>query len=69
MVGQIFKNPLDPMLRIMVADCQMNHLGHEIPFLLNTVDKEIRNFFKSKVLQSQIAAQLSDLSENIFLKK
>ncbi|GAP12181.1 hypothetical protein BECAL_03384 [Bellilinea caldifistulae] len=66
---EVHLDHIAPMLRIMVADCQMNHLGHEIPFLLNTVDKEIRNFFKSKVLQTQIAAQLSDLSENIFFEE
>lgn len=60
---------VDPMLRIMAADCQMNYLGHEIPFLLNTVDKELRNFFKGHALQIRIAAQLSELAENLFFEE
>ncbi|MEM3432783.1 MAG: hypothetical protein QXU79_00660 [Candidatus Micrarchaeaceae archaeon] len=60
---------IDPMLRITAADCQMNYLGHEIPFLLNTVDKEIRNFFKGDALQNRIAARLSELAENLFFEE
>jgi hypothetical protein len=60
---------IEPIMRIMAADCQMNHLGHEIPFLLNEVDKEIRNFFKGRALQTRIAAQLSELAENLFFEE
>lgn len=66
---ECYLDHLDPMLRIMAADCQMNYLGHEIPFLLNAVDREIRNFFKGRVLETRIAAQLSELAENVFLEE
>lgn len=66
---ECYLDHVDPMLRIMAADCQMNYLGHEIPFLLNAVDKEIRNFFKGHALQNRIAAQLSELAENIFIEE
>ena len=60
---------VNPMLRIMAADCQMNQPGHEIPFLLNEVDKEIRRFFKSDMLQIRIAAQLAQMAENLFFEE
>jgi hypothetical protein len=60
---------LEPMLRIMAADCQMNQPGHEIPFLLNEVDREIRRFFKTDLVQMRIAHRLSQNSENLFLEE
>lgn len=58
---------LPEMLRIMAADCQLNQIGHEIPFLLNLVDKEIRSFFKPNLLKDEIAFQMSKESEELFL--
>jgi len=60
---------LDPMLRIMASDCQMNLPGHEIPFLLNEVDREIRRFFKAEMVQMRIGEQLSVDSENLFFEE
>ena len=39
------------MLRIMAADCQMNNPGHEIPFLLNRIDEEVRENFSQRDLK------------------
>lgn len=60
---------LDPMLRIMASDCQMNLPGHEIPFLLNEVDREIRRFFKSDLVQMRIGQQLSKDNESLFFEE
>ena len=60
---------LDSMLRIMTSDCQMNQAGHEIPFLLNEVDREIRRFFKSDLVQMRIGHRLSQNSENLFFEE
>ena len=60
------QNHLLEMLRIMAADCQMNQPGHEIPYLLNLVDKEIQSFFRPNVLKDEIAYQLSKESEALF---
>lgn len=59
----------DPMLKIMAADCQMNHIGHEIPFLLNQVDLEIRRFFKSDVVRLRIQHRMSQDGESLFLEE
>lgn len=60
------KDYLPEMLRIMAADCQMNQPGHEIPYLLNIVDKEIQSFFRPNILKDEIAYQLSKESESLF---
>lgn len=60
---------LDPMMRLMASDCQMNLPGHEIPFLLNQVDKEIRRFFKSDMIQMRIGQQLAQDSEALFFEE
>jgi hypothetical protein len=57
---------LNPMLRLMAADCQMNYPGHEIPFLLNRIDLEIRSFFRSNVVKTKISQRLSQDSEILF---
>ena len=53
----------------MAADCQLNHVGHEIPYLLNRVDEEVRTNFKPAVLRDRIAANLSRQSEELFLEE
>jgi hypothetical protein len=54
------------LLRIMAADCQMNRPGHEIPYLLNRVDQQVRATFGSKILKDRIAAKLREHSEELF---
>src|SRR5262249_14099382 len=66
---EVHPGPLGDMLRIMAADCQLNHVGHEIPYLLNRVDEEVRNNFKPTVLRDRIAANLSRQSEELFLEE
>lgn len=60
---------IEPMLRVMAADCQMNLPGHEIPFLLNDVDKEIAHFFKPEMVQMRIGERLSRDSESLFMEE
>jgi hypothetical protein len=60
---------LEPMLRVMAADCQMNLPGHEIPFLLNDVDKEIARFFKPEMVQMRISERLAQDSESLFIEE
>ena len=60
---------LEDMLRIVAADCQLNHVGHEIPYLLNRVDEEVRNHFKQGILRDRIASALSAQSEELFLEE
>ena len=53
----------------MAADCQMNHIGHEIPFLLNRIDEEVRKNFNSRLLQDRIALQMATQSEELFFQE
>lgn len=55
---EVHEDHLEDMLRVMAADCQMNHVGHEIPYLLNRVDEEVRKNFNPKILQERITAQM-----------
>lgn len=66
---EVHRDHFRDMLRIMAADCQLNHVGHEIPYLLNRVDEEVRNGFKPGVLRDRIAANLSRQSEELFLEE
>lgn len=47
---EVHQNHLENMLRIMAADCQLNYAGHEIPYLLNRIDEEVRKNFNQKIL-------------------
>ena len=60
---------IEPMLRVIAADCQMNLPGHEIPFLLNDVDKESARFFKPKLVQMRISERLARDSESLFIEE
>ena len=60
---------LDDMLRIMSADCQMNNVGHEIPYLLNRVDEEVRHNFSQRLLKNAVAGQLAMESEELFFEE
>ena len=63
------KDHLENMLRIMAADCQMNNPGHEIPFLLNRIDQEVRRNFSQRILKDQIAVQMATHSEELFFEE
>lgn len=63
---EVHEAHFEDMLRIMCADCQMNNVGHEIPYLLNRVDEEVRARFKPQILQDRIALQLATESEEVF---
>lgn len=63
---EVHRKHLEDMLRIMAADCQMNSPGHEIPFLLNRIDEEVRKNFDPRILKDRIAAQMAAESEELF---
>ena len=63
---EVHKDHLEDMLRIMEADCQMNNAGHEIPFLLNRIDEEVRKNFSPHILKNQIAEKMAIQSEELF---
>jgi hypothetical protein len=66
---EVHEDHLENMLRILIADCQMNHAGHEIPFLLNRVDEEVRRNFNSRILQDRIALRMATQSEELFFEE
>jgi hypothetical protein len=66
---EVHQDHLDDMLRIMAADCQLNHLGHEIPYLLNRVDEEVRRYFSPEILRDRIASTMARQSEELFLEE
>ena len=53
----------------MAADCQLNNVGHEIPFLLNRIDEEVRKNFNPRILQDRIAVQMATQSEELFFEE
>jgi hypothetical protein len=66
---EVHEDHLQNMIRIMTSDCQMNHAGHEIPFLLNRVDEEVRRNFNSRILQDRIALRMATQSEELFFEE
>ena len=60
---------LEDMLRIVAADAQMNNAGHEIPYLLNRVDEEVRRNFNPKILQNRISLKMATQSEELFFEE
>ena len=66
---EVHKDHLENMLRIMTADCQMNNAGHEIPFLLNRIDEEVRKNFNPQILKDRIAFQMATQSEELFFEE
>ena len=66
---EVHKDHLEDMLRIMEADCQMNNPGHEIPFLLNRIDEEVRQNFSQRILKDRIAVQMATHSEELFFEE
>jgi hypothetical protein len=57
---------LEEMVRIMAADCALDHVNHEIPHLLSLVDQEIRAHCPSGILREQIARRMAISSEELF---
>lgn len=66
---EVHKDHLEDMLRIMAADCQMNNIGHEIPFLLNRIDENVQRTFTQRLLRDRIAAQMATQSEELFFEE
>jgi hypothetical protein len=66
---EVHENHLEDMLRIMAADCQINNVGHEIPYLLNRVDEAVQHAFKQSILRERIANQMSRQSEELFFEE
>jgi hypothetical protein len=66
---EVHKDHLDDMLRIMAADCQLNYMGHEIPYLLNRIDEEVKTNFRSSILRDRISSRLARQSEELFLEE
>jgi hypothetical protein len=57
------------MVRILAADCQLNYVGREVPYLLNRVHEEVRGCFCPGILRDRIAARLARQSEELFLEE
>jgi hypothetical protein len=66
---EVHEDHLENMICIMTSDCQMNHAGHEIPFLLNHIDEEVRRNFNSRILQDRIALRMVTQSEELFFEE
>jgi hypothetical protein len=66
---EVHEDHLHDMLRIMAADCQLNYVGREIPYLLNRVHQEVRSGFRASILRDRIAARLARQSEELFLEE
>lgn len=66
---EVHEDHLHDMLRIMAADCQLNFVGREIPYLLNRVHEEVRSSFRPSILRDRIAARLARQSEELFLEE
>jgi len=66
---EVHEDHLHDMLRILAADCQLNYVGREIPYLLNRVHEEVRSGFRPSILRDRIAARLARQSEELFLEE
>ena len=66
---EVHADHLETMLRIMAADCQLNNAGHEIPYLLNRIDEEIRGNYGARILRDRIAARMSQQGEELFFEE
>lgn len=63
---EVLEDHLEDMLRVLAADAHMSQEGHEIPYLLNLVDDEIRRMFKRHKLLSDIALKMNQTSDAIY---
>ena len=63
---EVHASHFEDMVRIMAGDCQINNPGHEIPYLLNRIDEEVRKHFNPWILSNRIASQMAMESEELF---
>jgi hypothetical protein len=66
---EVHQDHLADMLRVLAADCQLNYVGREVPYLLNRVDEEVRYQFRPGILRDRIAANLARQKEELFLEE
>ena len=66
---EVHADHLSDMIRIMAADCQINHVGHEIPYLLNRADEEVRRHFSPQILKMAVSKRLAKESEDLFFSE
>lgn len=66
---EVHADHLETMLRILASDCQLNNAGHEIPYLLNRIDEEVRGNYGSRILRDRIAARMSQHGEELFFEE
>jgi len=66
---EVHQDHMADMLRISAADCQLNHVGHEIPYLLNRVDEEVRRHFSPAILRDRITGTMARQGEELFLEE
>lgn len=59
----------EDMIRIMAADTQLNYVGHEIPFLLNRIDEEVRRTLNQRILKDAISARMAKESDELFIQE
>ena len=59
------RSDLELVLRVLAADCQLEYPGHEIPFLLNRVDLEVRHAFCPQLFERHIRSALASRGEEL----
>ena len=65
---EVHQNNLVELMNLVAADCALTHIGHEIPYLLDLVDQEIRAISPTDLLKNQIAAAMHRESEELFFQ-
>ncbi|HEY1298111.1 MAG TPA: hypothetical protein VGJ60_33950 [Chloroflexota bacterium] len=57
---EVHREHLEDMLRIAAASAHLDQLGHEIPYLLNLVDVEVRTRFGRRLLDQRLRQVLAE---------
>jgi hypothetical protein len=57
---EVHRDHLDTMLRIAAASAHLDQIGHEIPYLLNLVDVEVRSRFGRGLLNQRLRRVLAE---------
>jgi hypothetical protein len=65
---EVHKDNFTTMLRLVAADCVLDHIGHEIPYLLDLVDTELRSNSPGNLLKNQIATSMHLESEQLYFE-
>ncbi len=65
---EVHEDCLEKMLGLAAADCLLNHIGHEIPYLLDLVDTELRACSPVELLKNRIATAMHVQSEELFFQ-